>query len=241
MVSLDLETTGVSVEDDRVVTATLIEIKPGHETVTHNWLVDPQIPVPDGAAAVHGVTSEQAQAEGVHPVEALTEITARLAATWSPEVPLIIYNAPYDTTLLDRDLRRNGLGGLKLAGPIVDPLCIDKAVDRYRKGKRTLTAACERYGVVLEDAHTSAADALAAARVAWKMAESVPELREFTLAELHEAQCKWYAEQQASFADYLRRQAAKAELDERVELMARAAGITGEWPMTPLPVEAEVA
>lgn len=243
LLALDFESTGIDTEDARIVTATLVEIKPTAGktvTTTHNWTVDPQIPIPDEAAAIHGVTTEIAQADGVHPVTALTEIVDRLAA-WGPDVPLIAYNVVYDATLLDRELRRWNMGGLNIAGPVIDPFCLDKAFDKYRKGKRTLAAACEVYKVTLENAHTSAADALAAARVAWKIAKEYPAVGEATLAELHERQVGWYAEQSASLAAYLRKQAAKAELDERVELMARAATITGDWPMTPVPAVEAIA
>jgi DNA polymerase III epsilon subunit-like protein len=48
-------------------------------------------------------------------------------------------------------------------------MVIDKHLDRFRKGRRTLAAICEAYGVDLpaDEAHTAGADALAACRAAW--------------------------------------------------------------------------
>jgi 8-oxo-dGTP pyrophosphatase MutT (NUDIX family) len=88
---------------------------------------------------------------------------------------------------------------------VIDPLVIDKAVDRYRKGKRTLEVTAERYGVSLEGAHDAGADAIAAGRVAQALLRAFPGELDIELAELHERQVHWYAEQAASFQDYIRR------------------------------------
>lgn len=236
MTAFDTETTGVDVESVRIVTATVVEIVPGRAIESHNWLIDPGVEIPAEAAAVHGITTERARTEGVEPGPAVAEIFARLDDAWGRGVPVVAYNACFDLTILDRELRRHGHQPIKAVGPVVDPLVIDKAVDRYRKGKRTLTAACDHYEVELGEAHTSAADALAAARVAWRMAETIPELRELDLESLHARQAGWYANQQRSFAEYLHRLAAR-ETDEakKADLLARVAEITSNvaWPMRP--------
>ena len=45
---------------------------------------------------------------------------------------------------------------------VIDPFVIDKHIDPYRKGKRTLTAVCEHHGVKQTDAHDATGDDLAA-------------------------------------------------------------------------------
>ena len=71
-------------------------------------------------------------------------------------------------------------------------------------GKRTLSAVSEHYGVTLENAHTSAADALAAVQVADALAARYEQLR-VAPTDLHERQVRWKAEQAESFEQYLRR------------------------------------
>lgn len=61
-------------------------------------------------------------------------------------------NARYDLSLLDRECRRYAVESIsELLGdapaPVIDPLVIDKHVDKYRKGKRALHALCAHYGV----------------------------------------------------------------------------------------------
>ena len=118
-------------------------------------------------------------------------------------IPVVAFNGVYDFTVMDREARRHGLTPLE-ARPVIDPFVLDKQVDRFRKGKRTLSAVSEHYGVTLENAHTSAADALAAVQVADALAARYEQLR-VAPVDLHERQVRWKAEQAESFEQYLRR------------------------------------
>ncbi|MFB7589325.1 3'-5' exonuclease [Streptomyces sp. NPDC056169] len=219
MAGFDLETTGIDVEQDRIVTATVVQCGGGQPTVAANWLADPGIEIPDGAAAVHGITTEKARAEGKPAAEVVADILAALGQVIASGVPIVAMNARYDLTLLDREAARHGLPPLP-DGPVIDPLVIDKYVDRYRKGRRTLTALCEHYGVPLGAAHTSDADAIAACRVAWRIGSTRPELAAMPLEGLHYAQVTWAGEQAAGLQAHLRK-------------TDPAAYCPPEWPLIP--------
>lgn len=235
LVAFDLETTGTDTATDRVVTASVITIEPGHQPVTTTWLADPGVEIPEAAAEVHGISTEHARAHGRDAATVVAEVAEALSG-WNETTPLIAYRACFDLSLLDAELQRHHGRELAVAGPVVDPFCIDKAVDRYRRGKRTLTALCEHYGVRLDDAHSSAADALATARLTWKLARNHPEqVGTVPLAELHRQQIGWWSTQTRSFADYLEK-LANREQDpaEAQRLRERAAGVREEadgWPM----------
>ncbi|WP_374202513.1 3'-5' exonuclease [Curtobacterium sp. VKM Ac-2922] len=200
----DLETTGIDVETARIVTAHvgLIDMT-GRSIVEGSWLADPGVPIPEQASAVHGISTERAQAEGRPAAEVVAEIVAAVEAVFARGIPLVIYNAPYDLTLLDREAKRHGIAS-PVIGNVVDPLVIDKALDTYRKGKRTLEAAAELYGVDLSDAHDAGADAIAAGRVAQAIAAKFPDDLTISAEELHRKQVAWCADQAASFQQYMR-------------------------------------
>ncbi|MFE6225435.1 3'-5' exonuclease [Streptomyces sp. NPDC057854] len=204
MCGFDLETTGVDVEQDRIVTATVVQCGGNQPTMPANWLADPGIEIPEGAAQVHGITTEQARAEGKPAAKVVADVLAALGQVIASGIPVVAMNARYDLTLLDREAARYGLPPLP-AGPVIDPLVLDKQIDRYRRGKRTLTALCDHYEVPLGTAHTSDADAIAACRVAWRIGTRHDRLAGMTLAELHTAQVGWAAEQAASLQQYLRK------------------------------------
>ncbi|MET9429537.1 3'-5' exonuclease [Streptomyces sp. NPDC003036] len=211
LVGFDLETTGTEPLEARIVTAAVVEVRGGETVVRREWLADPGILIPAQASAIHGISSERAAAEGRPAREVADELADTLAGYWSRGVPVVAYNAAFDLTLLTAELRRHGLPGLaeRLGGapigPVVDPYTIDRAVDRYRRGKRNLEAVCGEYGVVLDGAHEAAADALAAVLVACAIAERHASVGSLTAAELHERQIRWYAEWAADFQSFLRR------------------------------------
>jgi DNA polymerase-3 subunit epsilon len=240
--SFDLETTSVDTEEARIVTAAIRIIDPSQAVVLDaaDWLVNPGVEIPAGAAEVHGITTERAQAEGVDARTAITEIGVALGAEILNRTPIIIYNARYDLTVLDRELRRHGLGPLAAGALIVDPLVIDKWADQFRRGSRKLADVCEHYGVGLgDDAHDAGADALAVARLAWRMLHKpdlaqgrYPELvtkralwkrvRE-DVANLHGHQQVWARQQAIGLRDYFTRQGKVEE----------AASVCEDWPLVP--------
>ncbi|WP_163540810.1 3'-5' exonuclease [Occultella kanbiaonis] len=204
LVGFDLETTGVDPREDRIVTASIVIDTPGADVVLMDWLVNPGVDIPEGATAVHGVTTEQAQAEGQDAAEAVAQIVAKLAGFHVDDpacipVPVVVFNASYDLTMLAAEAARHSIGHTT-PFPVVDPLVCDKAQDRYRKGKRTLGAMCEHYGVRLDDAHTSHADALAAIGVA----RAIGRTHGYP-PRLHQRQVEWKAEQAAGLQEYFRR------------------------------------
>jgi DNA polymerase-3 subunit epsilon len=231
----DLETTGVNVETARIVTAAAVDYKQGDSIDTlpdraRLWLADPGIRIPAEATAVHGVTTEQARANGRPAAQVADEIADVLAAALSTGIPVVAMNGRYDFTVLDRELRRYGLrtlqqrlGGDTSPGPVIDPFILDKQADKYRRGSRKLEALAVHYGVTLAAAHTADADALAAVEVAVAIGEKFPQLQVHP-EQLHVWQIRWAAEQAAGFQEYLRKTDPYAVID-------------GEWPLIPFTSE----
>ncbi|MGW0552326.1 exonuclease domain-containing protein [Streptomyces altiplanensis] len=223
----DLETTGTDVEQDRIVTACVVEVGGDQPVQSGNWLADPGIDIPDGAAKVHGITTEHARAAGQPAREAVEEVVAALAQVVLLGTPLVIMNAAYDLTLLDREARRHGVQPLTdIVGDeliVIDPRVLDKQISR-RKGGRTLTNLCQHYDVRLDGAHSADADAIAACRVAWRIGVRNAQLRETPVHELHRQQVAWAKEQGESLAAYFRRTPGKESW---------ADGVRTEWPLIP--------
>ncbi|MER6396784.1 MULTISPECIES: exonuclease domain-containing protein [unclassified Kitasatospora] len=211
LVGFDLETTGTDPTVDRIVTAALVDTVGARRLSATGWLVDPGVPIPAEAEAIHGIGDELVRSKGRPAKAAVDEIATALCERLAAGHPVVAFNAPFDLSLLDAELRRHGLAPLaeRLGGPVapvLDALVIDRAVDKYRKGSRTLQRVCEVYGVELTDAHEAGSDALAAVRVAVALAERYPaEVGEVPLAVLHTRQIDWYRSWAEGLEAWLRR------------------------------------
>lgn len=206
-VGFDTETTGRDPLTAEIVMAAVGE---------QEWLLKPTAPIPEAATAIHGITTETATTRGIDHAEGLAEIRDAIARVWADGGALCVFNAPYDCTLLDRELRRHDLGGFEIQGVVIDPFVIDKQVDRYRRGRRQLVDVAQHHGVALlaEEAHGALADARAAARLGELLAHKLP-----SPVEANDLQAGWHDAQKESFAEWLtsqgRAQQARLVLTER--------------------------
>ncbi|MGW1725207.1 exonuclease domain-containing protein [Streptomyces sp. NPDC002306] len=227
LAGFDTETTGVDVESDRIVSAALVvQDAPGARPRVRRWLVNPGVRVPAGATAVHGLTEDHLQRNGRWPAPVMYEIAEDLAEQAAAGRPLVVMNAPFDLTLLDRELRRHRASSLDRwfdSAPlrVLDPRVLDKHLDRYRKGRRTLTDLCAHYGVALDGAHDAAEDALASLEVVRALGRRfATRLERLSPADLHALQTGWHAAQARGLQAWFARSGTEEQVDQ-------------SWPLRP--------
>jgi DNA polymerase-3 subunit epsilon len=229
LLAFDLETTGVDPFIDVPVSYALVVVCGNSIVESEASLIDPGRDIPLGASAVHGITTEQARSEGMTLGIAVSRIADALLDAWSHGVPVVGMKVDYDLTMADNCLRREtgrGLADEGWCGPVLDALVIDRHVDRYRPGKRTLADLCAHYGVVIEQAHDAAADAKAAADVLRALCMRYPELCGFSLSQLHVLQESWHREWTASFAEWRARKGLSPIADDGASWpIASASGV----------------
>lgn len=190
LLGFDTETTGVDVDSDRIVTAALVR-RDSSGTQIRTWLIDPGVEIPEAAAAIHGVSTEYARAFGQAPRAALDEIASLIAEAMRGGVPVVAYNAAFDLCLLDAELRRHKLATIpdRLCGeprPVIDPLVLDRAEDRYRQGKRKLVDLCGYYEVTESGTlHSADVDVVATLDVLERILGRFPHLADLDLDTLH--------------------------------------------------------
>lgn len=233
ILAYDTETTGADPMTARIVTADVVRIEPwGDALDARSYLADPGVEIPAEATAIHGITTEHARQHGMAAADMALLLADDLESAWREGVPVVAFNASFDLTVLDQELRRHHGRGLEITGPVLDPFVIDRAVDRYRKagrGGRRLEPVCKHYGVALDNAHNSAADAEAAGRLMLAIAERYPqEVAARSLRELWTAQARAYREQAASLEQYKQDVAVRAGASP-AEVAAIV--ISREWPL----------
>ena len=193
--AFDLETTGVDKFSDVPVSFALVTLEGGEVLEVRHSLVDPGREIPEGAAAIHGISTERARSEGLPLGEAIAEITERLLEASRDGVPVVGFNLSYDLTMIDacnRFLLKPGLVERGWAGPVLDPLVIDRGLVRWRDTKRTLGDLCEAYGVTNAAAHDAEGDAVAAGRLMLAIARENDQVGGIPLPDLFERERTWH-------------------------------------------------
>jgi len=203
----DVESSGTDVFNDRIVqlfVATADE--DGNLIDTHEWIINPGIEIPEEASNIHGYTTEFLRENGVEPHRALWEADLIFKEAVRQKLILVAYNANFDMSILTAEMARNALGsgyGVWIADntAVADALVIDRAKDRYRKGKRKLENLAAHYGVPFdpEKAHDAAYDVEITAKV------TAAVIRKYGLPTNGE-QAQYYAEWARSYEDWLHSQ-----------------------------------
>lgn len=217
LLSLDTETTGVDPWTCSVVTCNMTYDTPGQEPYICDWLINPGVGIPEGAAAVHGITDEIAQTHGMPAEIGLASIAEHLNLWSDRGLPIVVYNASYDLTLLRCEFDRYGIDCRNDFSLVIDPLVLDKQLDKFRKGKRQLTVTAAHYGITLDNAHSADADSKASVAVARAIGKKYK--INSPVSEVHAKQIEFKKEQSVSLQAYFR----KSKNDDTII-------INGEWP-----------
>lgn len=209
-VAFDTETTGLAVDQARIVTAAAVHFRRGEPEAIRTWLIRVDVPIPAEASAVHGVTDEISERDGQDQSEALEQIRSVLE---EHGLPIVSFNSAFDIPILNANLARQGLRGLT-ADAVICPWIIDKQLNRYVRGKaqRRLKPTAERYGLTLseEEWHGAEADAIAAGRILIAQGVAYPQVRSTAPAELAALVDAWRIEQEADFQAWKARQQEEA-------------------------------
>lgn len=201
----DTETTGVDPRHARIVTATVAVLdEHGAVQERHDWIIDPQVEIPEAAASVHGITTDVARETGMFPEVGIQQLSARVQSMFDRGFAVAAFNAPYDFTILFEECRRYALPEIKSPRPIIDPLILDRQLDRYRRGKRTLSAMLEHYGLEIEKAHDAGEDAIATGRLVQRLTARYASTLPDDVEELHDAQIEWARLQAERFQEWMR-------------------------------------
>ncbi len=153
MVFFDLETTGTNIATDRIVEISVVKVMPDGEEITRTRRINPEMPIPAEATAVHHITDED-----VKDCPTFRQV-AKSLCEFMVGCDFCGFNSNrFDLPLLAEELIR--------AGVDVDFFKRAKYVDVqnifHKKEERTLVAAYRFYcGKELEDAHSASADTMA--------------------------------------------------------------------------------
>jgi len=173
---LDTETTGRDPLNDRIVEVGIIIGQSGTVQRRQNWLINPQMPIPQAATDVHKITDDD-----VRDKPTFAAVAHEILDLLQNAVPAA-YNAQFDRAFVRAEMERAGKLREDNAPPALrpgvdwlDPLVWSRHVYKHERVHR-LGEVAARLGVQLQNAHRASDDAEAALLVLYTLGrdERVP-------------------------------------------------------------------
>ena len=163
----DIESTGLNVATDRIVEISMVKVMPDGSRDVKTRRVNPTIPIPEAARAVHGISDED-----VKDCPTFAQLAKSMMA-WMEGCDIAGYNSlNFDIPMLTEEFMRVGLDPKFRERNLVDVQVIF-----YKTEPRTLSGAYKFYcGKNLEDAHAAEADTMATLEVLEAQLDHYPDL-----------------------------------------------------------------
>ncbi|MDE6101033.1 MAG: 3'-5' exonuclease [Paramuribaculum sp.] len=167
IIFFDLETTGTNITHDRIVEISIIKVLPSGEEIEKTRRINPEMPIPAEATAVHHITDEDVASEPT-----FKQLAKSLKEMFT-DCDIAGFNSNrFDIPLLLEEFHR--------AGIVLDmskTRLVDVQTIYHKLEPRNLTAAYRFYcGKNLEDAHSASADTRATLEVLKAQLERYSEL-----------------------------------------------------------------
>lgn len=154
---VDVETTGLSPDrGDRVCEIGLVRVR-GHAIVeTFSSLIDPTVPVSAGAYAVNGISPAMLRGAPV-----FSDILGKVRPFFTDSV-LVAYNAPFDVSFINNELRLCGSPPLSM--PVVDVLPLARMLLPGRR-RYPQAAVAELLNIPAPVSHRALEDTMTTAKI----------------------------------------------------------------------------
>lgn len=195
-VSVDVETTGLDMEECRVIEVGIVRFERGQPAERWGILLDPGVPIPEKVVEVTGITDAMVAGK-----PSFRDMKWQVRSRIQDRL-FVAYNADFDYRVLEREFERCGLTMPEV--PVLDPLVWSRQL-MPSADSHSLGAVCTRLGIDLETAHRAEHDAEATGKLTLRMADKLAP----TLGMLLDDQAKWKGQQDEERAA---RRAAKALL-----------------------------
>ena len=167
-VIFDLETTGLDLKHDRVVSAAAYRVVDGRIALgdVFSSLVSPGRDIPSAAVKIHGIIPSM-----VDDAPSFTEVFEKLINYMGTDI-LVGYHVGFDLHFLNVYMRKTH--GFRVQNLVIDAqslcrtVCFPSHLRSYAgrlKGHQDLDSVAEHFGIEIQERHTALGDALATAMI----------------------------------------------------------------------------
>lgn len=189
---VDVETTGLDPEQDRVIEVGVVHMLAGEVQDVYSSLINPERELPPEVTSITGIKPDEL-------VSAPTfEAVAEILHGWLEGRVFVAYNLPFDRGFIQHEFARVDVTWNP--AQCVDPLVFARQLQQ-KQGSKRLTAVCERMGITLDAAHRAAHDAEATGHVLYGLRDQLPA----GLDDLLLLQAQWAQQQENEMAAWRNR------------------------------------
>jgi CRISPR-associated protein Cas2 len=149
-VVVDIETSGLSAQQDAIIEISALRVDDGETLDTFSFLIRGAAPLSGEIEEMTGITNLMLQKEGRELALALPEFLDFIGS-----YPLVFHNAPFDLAFINEACKRHSHD--PLANKCVDTLSLSKKLVQGAK-KHTLRAMAEYFGIKMTSAHRALPD-----------------------------------------------------------------------------------
>jgi DNA polymerase-3 subunit epsilon len=151
------------------VSVAIVRFERGVEVGHFYSLVNPHMPIPAEATAIHGISDEMVAGH-----YCLQDFLDTQPAELSLGAVPVAYNATYDRAILHRHVSDPSVPAYDHAQQWLCPLTIVRDADRFVRGqgRHQLANVCERRGIAMDKAHNALSDARATGFLLLQLLES---------------------------------------------------------------------
>lgn len=176
----DVETTGLDIGVDRIISVSVIKVMPDGELVSKNTFVNPTIPISKEATEIHGITNEMLVDK-----PKFSQIAKSMYAFMQD-----CYIGGYNNNYFDNAMIQEEFLRCDIDFPPLDIVSVDACAIFKNFEKRDLSSALKFYcGKEMENAHDADADNRATIEVFFAQLERYEELKGKSIEEIAKA-CK---------------------------------------------------
>jgi len=177
----DLETTGLDIAKDRIVSISVIKLFPNGTRDARSMIINPTILIPKESTDVHGITNDVVKGKPT-----FKQISKGIKDFIANSYIAGFNNNHFDNALLSEEFSRCGI-----MFPTLENKSIDVGTIFKKKEERTLIRALKFYcNEELEGAHNSLNDTLATVNVFIGQLEMYPDIAQMNIDEIVEY-CKY--------------------------------------------------
>lgn len=176
----DIETTGLSNQNDKITEIGAVKIRNGEIIDTYNQLINPEIPIPEKIVDLTGITDEMV-ANKPKIEDVLHEFIE-----FSEGSVLVAHNASFDMGFIEVNAKKLGL---EIKAPVLDTLYLARVLFPELKNHK-LNTLSKHLDVPLENHHRAVDDAKATSLIFLKCLEKVKEENISILDDLNKYCCE---------------------------------------------------